>query len=306
MNEEARFSYVDRRDGQLRRDVIHARGLLRWMYDSQVGWWLTNALFSRPWLSQLYAWWQRQPWSRRRIAPFVVAHEIDLGESLRRIDEFTSFNDFIARKIDLSCRPLTADADAVACPADCRVLVYPYLATGTRLPLKRGLYDLPALLGDDTLARTYEGGAALIGRLYLADYHHFHFPLDGVPGPPRDIPGRCFATSPYSTRFEVAFMARNRRTLTLFETERCGRVALVEIGAFTVASIRQAFAPGEPVAKGQHKGWFELGGSVVVVLFEPGRVAFDADLVTNSADSLETFVRMGERIGVALTTHGCA
>ena len=78
----------------------------------------------------------------------------------------------------------------------------------------------------------------------------------------------------------------------------------MQIGAFTVGSIQQRYRPGARVAKGQHKAYFELGGSTVVLLFEPGRVAFDEDLLANTEAGLETFVRMGERIGIVPSTKG--
>jgi phosphatidylserine decarboxylase len=270
------------------------------MYDTRSGWWLTDRLFSRAWLSRLYGWWQGRRWSRRHIRPFAAAHGIDLSEARLPLDAFPSFNAFIAREIDLARRPVTREPDACACPADCRVWVHPRLTDGLRLPLKRARYDLATLLDDAELARAYAGGAVLVGRLYLADYHHFHFPDGGVPGTPRVIAGRCYATSPYTTRHEVPFLARNVRSVTPFASDSFGTLLQVEIGAFTVASIRQAYTPGERVARGAHKGWFELGGSVVLLLFEAGRIVFDPDLVAHSAAGVETFVRMGERIGRAV------
>ena len=49
--------------------------------------------------------------------------------------------------------------------------------------------------------------------------------------------------------------------------------------------------------KGDEKGYFEFGGSTVVLLLQNGKVRLDADLVENSENGYETIVRMGERIG---------
>jgi phosphatidylserine decarboxylase len=78
-------------------------------------------------------------------------------------------------------------------------------------------------------------------------------------------------------------------------------MALVEVGAFTVGSIRQRFEPGRRVARGEEKGFFEPGGSTVVLAFRPGAIAFDTDLVSRSAAGVETFVRMGDSLGRAVT-----
>ena len=53
------------------------------------------------------------------------------------------------------------------------------------------------------------------------------------------------------------------------------------------------------MAKGERKGWFELGGSTVVLVFEQNAILFDADLCANSAAGIETYVHLGESVGRA-------
>ncbi len=67
------------------------------------------------------------------------------------------------------------------------------------------------------------------------------------------------------------------------------------VGATFVGSIVETHVPGR-VERGQEQGYFEFGGSSVVMLCEPGAVAFDDDLVQNSSEGVETIVRMGTRI----------
>ena len=109
--------------------------------------------------------------------------------------------------------------------------------------------------------------------------------------------GRYFAVTPYARQWAVPFYGENRRSITLFDSDHFGRIAMIEVGAFTVGSIRQTFVPGTRVAKGDRKGYFELGGSVIVLLFEIGAIRFDDDLCNNTHAGLETFVRLGESIG---------
>jgi phosphatidylserine decarboxylase len=88
--------------------------------------------------------------------------------------------------------------------------------------------------------------------------------------------------------------------LTQIRTGRFGAICMVEIGACTVGSILQTFDPRLFQEKGAHKGYFELGGSTVVLLFEPGTVTFEEDLLTHSAAGMETYLRLGERLGTCL------
>ena len=68
----------------------------------------------------------------------------------------------------------------------------------------------------------------------------------------------------------------------------------------SVGTIRQTYIPSEAVAKGEEKGYFAFGGSSVALLFEKGRIDFDADLLENTANGLETYARVGERMGRSL------
>ncbi|MYA22476.1 MAG: phosphatidylserine decarboxylase, partial [Gemmatimonadetes bacterium] len=52
-----------------------------------------------------------------------------------------------------------------------------------------------------------------------------------------------------------------------------------------------------PCERGQEKGFFQFGGSTVVLLFEPGAIAFDSDLVTDSVSGLEVHVPTGAGVG---------
>lgn len=51
-------------------------------------------------------------------------------------------------------------------------------------------FDLPSLLGSDTLAERYAAGAVVLSRLCPTDYHRFHFPCPGCPAPGRSWEAR--------------------------------------------------------------------------------------------------------------------
>jgi phosphatidylserine decarboxylase len=97
----------------------------------------------------------------------------------------------------------------------------------------------------------------------------------------------------------VPFYGENRRTVTLFESDHFGPVAMIEVGAFIIGLIQQCYQPGARVRKGDHKGFFELGGSIVVLLFRKGAIQFDDDLCKNTSRGIETYVRLGESIARA-------
>lgn len=289
--------YRDRATGELRRETVYAEGFLDWLYNGRGGRVAEAFLAARPGPSRLYGWLQRRRASRRRIRPFVERMGIDMTECPQGVDSFASFAEFFTRRIDLSRRPFASDERACLSPVDGKVRVHEGLKPEAALRVKRTTLSLVSLLGDPALARSYASGSLAVCRLGLADYHHVHFPDAGAPGPAELVPGRYHAGGPYARGWLVPVFAENVRARTAFDSDHFGRMQIVEVGALTVGSIRQSFRPGARVERGAHKGWFELGGSTVVLVFPPGAIAFDSDLADWSARGVETFVRMGERLG---------
>ena len=50
--------------------------------------------------------------------------------------------------------------------------------------------------------------------------------------------------------------------------------------------------------KGEEKGYFEFGGSTIVVLVKKDVIVIDEDIYNNSLENIETNVKYGERIGI--------
>lgn len=146
----------------------------------------------------------------------------------------------------------------------------------------------------------------VVSRLGLADYHHFHFPDSGVPAAARTIDGRLHAGGPYARHRLVPFFTENHRMVTPFASDHFGTLLLVEVGALTVGSIRQRFEPGTKVGRGDPKGFFELGGSTLVLLFQEGTIVLDPDLLRMTAGGIETHLRLGEALGRRAAFEGRA
>lgn len=292
--------YYDRRDGLWKTERVFAGAFLHWLYNTRAGGLVCTAITASPWPSRLYGRAHRGAWSRRKVRRFVEALGVDTSEALKPLDAFPSFADFFVREIDLRQRPVHPEPDVCIAPADGKVLAFARVEAGTRFAIKRSWFDLAGLLRDAALTRTFAGGAMVVSRLCLADYHHFHFPVAGLASAARPIPGSYHAGGPYALRTLVPFFTENHRMLTTLASDRFGLVGMVEIGALTVGSIRQTYRPETRVARGERKGRFELGGSTVVLLFEPGAIALDADLVSLTAEGTESYVRMGESIGRGL------
>lgn len=282
------IQYIDRKTDRLCVEKIYGHTALSILYGSKIFYYLFLPLIARlPFWSCFFGYLQKRPASRAKVAPFVKAYGIDTSEFLTT--EFTSFNDFFIRKLKSSCRPIATAP--LTMPADGRYLVYPEVK---QLSVKGQTFSLGEFL--QGAPGHYENGSAVIARLCPVDYHRFHFPCDGVASTPRLINGFLFSVNPIALKKRLSILWENKRVITEIDTPNFGKVLYVEIGATAVGTIRQTYKPGS-VKKGGEKGYFEFGGSCIVLLFEPGRVKFDADLIENTKKGLETLCLFGTSLG---------
>ena len=76
---------------------------------------------------------------------------------------------------------------------------------------------------------------------------------------------------------------------------------MLEVGATCVGSICQTYPEGQAVDKGTEKGYFRFGGSSTIMVFEPGRIRFDEDLIHHSANQVELYAQMGDHMATAIS-----
>ena len=307
--------YFHRAKQTVEIEQVYGEGWLRWTYGNPLGRFALG-LVAKRWLASAYYGW-RMNWraSANKVLPFIVDYNLDVDEFAKKPYAFKTFNEFFYRALKPGARPIAGhstgsagspqagsgqEGDRVAVlPADGRHLAFQNVDAAAGFYAKGQRFDLAAFLGDAELAGKFAGGSLLISRLCPVDYHRFHFPVAGTPGEPRLINGFLYSVSPIALRRNLGYLWQNKRMVTLVQSPVFGQVAVCEIGATMVGSIFQTFIPGRAVAKGEEKGLFKFGGSCVVTLFQPGKINLDTDLVRQSADGLEVYARMGERLGVA-------
>jgi phosphatidylserine decarboxylase len=295
----APIEYFNRHTGRLETEAVYGEAALRWAYENPLGRLATWALVRRAFLARWYGAWMSSPATRDKIPLFIEKFRVDVSEFAERPENFASFNDFFVRKLKPGARPVNAEPDAVVFGADGRHLGFPDASEAAGVFVKGQRWNLAALLGDAELARTYARGALVLSRLCPVDYHRFHFPADGTPGPVRWLPGTLWSVNPIALRRRLSYLWENKRALTILETPRLGRVLLLEIGATNVGSINETFTPGHAVSRGEEKGFFAFGGSATATIFEPGRVFLADDLVEQTQAGRELYARMGSRLGTA-------
>jgi phosphatidylserine decarboxylase len=291
--------YFDRYERATKTEKVFGERWLRLAYENPVGR-LAVWLFVR---RRLFSWYygrrMNQAGSDMLIFKFVEDYGVDVTEFARSPFDFKTFNEFFHRALKPECRPIAQGSRVAVLPADGRHLAFPDVDRAAGFYVKGSKFTLGELLGDPKLAARFEGGSMLISRLCPSDYHRFHFPVSGIPSEPRLIGGSLYSVNPIALRRNILYLVRNKRFVTLMEAPEFGTVAMVEVGATNVGSIVQSFHPGQAAVKGEEKGMFSFGGSCVITLFMKGRIALDSDIVAQSASCVETYARMGDRLGVA-------
>lgn len=288
--------YFNRHTGTFETEQVYGEAFLRWTYHHPLGAAALWALVKRPAFSAWYGRRMSTPASASRIRPFIDTYGLDTADFLDRPDSFESFNEFFYRKLKPDSRPVDPDPASVVFPADGRHLGFQSAAAITGVFVKGQRFDLAGLLGDSALAARYADGPLVLSRLCPVDYHRFHFPASGIPSSTSMIGGPLFSVSPIALRKRLDFLWTNKRTITRLETQHCGTVLLLEIGATCVGTIRQTFTPGSSVEKGAEKGYFAFGGSSTLTLFEPGSVCLEPDLLEHSANQTELYAKVGSRM----------
>ncbi|ANG65991.1 phosphatidylserine decarboxylase [Chlamydia gallinacea] len=292
--------YIDRLTNRKVIEPVCYEKTMSLLYNSKIGRWISRLLSRSPIFTRIYGWMQKQPWTRRKIVRFVNKHNICTEELKKPLSEYSSFNDFFTRELRPTARSIAPGKDVCIMPSDGFYLVYPNVAEFGEFVVKSKRFSLPKLLRDDALVKKYDAGSMVFSRLALFNYHRFHFPADCIPGKARCINGYLFSVHPIAMKDNFIFFCENKRMITELRTELFGDVLYLEVGALSVGSIVQTFIPGKQYFKGDEKGFFEFGGSTIILLFQPNKIRFEADLLKNSRMGLETRCLMGQALGHAL------
>lgn len=299
--ESKQIQVVDRKRKETFIEKVYGDDVMKVFYGHPAGVAVTSRILTNRFLSQLYGAYNDSAASKHKIEDFVEALGIDVSECSKDLVEYVSFNDFFARKLRPSARPVAQEDKAIASPGDGRLLVFPKIDETTLSYVKWAPIQLFELFNrNQELTEKYRNGSALVLRLCPADYHRFHFPVSGKVGITKTVPGLLHSVSPYALEQGLPVYCLNKRTLCELKSPDAGQVLMMEVGALFVGSIVQTYRAGTQVQRGDEKGYFKFGGSTCVLFFEQGAVQFDEDIIKNSAAGLETLVQMGERIAVAV------
>lgn len=289
-----KIEYIDRSSGIIRSENPPAEGLLRFLYENPLGKASLEILIKRKIITAIYGKLMDRQASVNKIQGFVDDLGIDMNESVKSIEDFTSFNDFFYRKLIPEARPIKG---GLISPGDGRLLAFNDVNDINKFYVKGREFTLEEYLADRVLAEEYSNSAMIILRLAPNDYHRYHFPYAGIAHAMKLIKGHYYSVSPIAlvSNFTKVF-CENKRAYTILKTQHRGDIIISPVAATMVGSMTHTYSEDTPITKGDEMGYFSFGGSTIVMLFDKEKFSIDKDLITNTQKGLETFVKMGEQI----------
>jgi phosphatidylserine decarboxylase len=273
---------------------------------------LFRALTSR-WSSKLLGFANYDLWLGSRLAGnsrFVAALGIDLQECVEPWQSLDTPRKVFERKIRYwEQRPLPADPGAILSPADSRALVGSLRSTAMFF-IKEKFFRFEELLGPNSVwTRQFAEGDFAIFRLTPEKYHYNHAPVSGIVQAIYEVEGDYHSCNPSAVVTLATPYSKNKRVVTIIDTDTpggsgVGLVAMIEIVALMIGEIVQCYSqvrydgprplePGMFLERGQPKSLFRPGSSTDVLLFQPGRIEFAADLLRNQQAVAESRFSMG-------------
>lgn len=238
------------------------------------------------------------PMENQRGLRLLERMGVDWRECVASHHSFTTPRHVFERKIRYwDFRPLDPNPEAVASPADAKVLIGTLTDT-PELFIKEKFFSVSELLGEDLCWHPFfAGGDFAVFRLTPDKYHFNHVPVSGEVIDFYEIDGSYHSCNPRAQIALASLHAKNRRVVTIIDTDvpggsGVGLVAMIEVVALMIGDIVQCYSETaydnpRPVTKGMRlvkgcpKSLYRPGSSTDILLFQKEAVTFSGDLRRN-------------------------
>jgi phosphatidylserine decarboxylase len=260
---------------------------------------LQNSDVFREWMTEFAQQWggfldTPESFSPEALQSFIDnAPEYRIHESLidgvpNAPSGWLTANQFIAREINGGLRPIAEPTNnlVVTSPADCSYQHTYDIDADSNIPatsVKNHKFgNIKQLMEGSTYSDSFAGGTFVHYMLPVHAYHRYHLPVAGLVQESFRINGKVFmqvgieehelagsdsATSGYE-------FSQTRGVVTIDTTKsECGDigiVAVIPVGMAHVSSVVLTSVAGKHMAKGEEFGYFQFGGSDIIILFQEG------------------------------------
>lgn len=209
---------------------------------------------------------------------------------------FKSFNEFFTRELKKSENPRPIanpeDDSVVVASGDTEInFIESDLTLTTPLKVKTRHINVNDLLKGSKYAKHFVGGTAVSCVLMPNSYHRYHAPVTGKIVESQEVSGIYNGIMDGEDWFNKGDIGESTTDFSIFEdfhrsyfimeTTDYGYVALIPVGLNTISAMLPSLVnnkstlvpPGSPpvsIKKGNELGYFAYGGSLNILLFQPG------------------------------------
>ncbi|NYI40362.1 phosphatidylserine decarboxylase family protein [Demequina lutea] len=227
---------------------------------------------------------------------------------------FTSWNDFFARRLTATSRPVADREDDKVIVSACESTpckISSDVQRQSRFWVKNQPYSLDDLLARDESVDQFVGGTVYQAFLSALNYHRWHAPVagtivraylrDGTYFSEADSEG-VEAVDPTLSQSYLAHVAARAIILIKADDPVIGLMAMIPVGMVEVSScvIDPEIVPGYHVNKGDELGYFQFGGSTACLVFRPGVIdEFALAALPQPQDPNAPLVRVRSKLATA-------
>ena len=237
------------------------------------------------------------PASAAGIESFASLPDYNVDDYFQGPSGWQTFNQFFARAIKPGKRPIDApwDDEVIVSPADAIFMGAWPINENSTVTLKGVEWRIADLLDGSPFADAFSNGIYAHSFLRIGDYHRYHVPVGGVVREVRNVHGRVFIDVVKNEDGSLSgangdtYQFNQERGLVIIESPTVGLVALVPVGMTLISSVALEPEIGAQLRKGDEFGYFQFGGSDMVMLFQDRGIAWEAEVGTRYLQ--------GQRIG---------
>lgn len=205
-----------------------------------------------------------------------------------------TFNQLFAREVRGGLRPVAGmfDDKIICSPADCTFKEKFHIGPDSEVTVKHThRYNVLDLLEGSPYKDRFENGLFMHSFLGPNDYHRFHSPVRGAVLESRAIQAQVYldvrvTDGQFDAPDGAGYEFSQTRGLIIFDSP-VGLVAVLPIGMAQVSSVNMTAVEGAYLNKGDEFGYFQFGGSDIILLFEA-----DSGVTINAAPGIHTNVGM--------------
>ena len=278
------------RNEKKEEELIYSKSV-RFLYNTVIGRFILK-LLTRRFVSKIGAYFFNSRLSLFLKNKVIKGKNIDMTKFVDI--NYNSYNKFFTRKYRPKYLEVDNDKNVFISPCDSKLMILK-INEHSSFKIKNSYYKLDEIINDD-IVNDYKNGYLLIFRLDVNNYHRYCFIDDGKRSVYHYIKGIFHTVQPIAYDKEKVF-SRNAREWCILNTNNFDDIIQVEVGALMVGKI----VNNKDIVsfkKGDEKGYFEFGGSTILLFVKDNIVSFDEDILINSKDGNETVVEYGSRIGV--------